>query len=96
MFTRKRTKRTVRGAHENPEYTAIVQSLSPHLNNDDHAKWWRKWQADQLEFQQSPFLRVVSFANEVSQAHGLDHKTRRKIRDSLCKSLLTGSKHTAA
>ncbi len=96
MFKRKRTARAIQGADENHEYTAIIQSLSPHLNAKDHAKWWKKWLADQAEFEQSPFLRVVSFTNEVCKAHGLDRKTRRGIRDSLCESLLINSNHTAA
>jgi hypothetical protein len=96
MFKRKRAKKAVRGVDENYEYKAIVASLSPHVSDKDHAKWWQKWQADQAKFEQSPFLRVVTFADEVCQAHGLDQKTRRQIRDSLCKSLLIDSNHTAA
>jgi hypothetical protein len=96
MFKRKRTKRAFPEADDNKEHRAIIQALSPHLEEKDHAKWWRKWQADQVEFEQSPFLRVVSFATDVCQAHGLDQKTRREIRDSLCKSLLTNRNHTAA
>ncbi len=96
MFIRKRAKRAVRGADENHEYTAIIRSLSPHINDKDHAKWWKKWQADEVKFEQSPFLRVVSFTNEVCKAYDLDKKTRREIRDSLCKSLLIDSNHTAA
>lgn len=96
MFKRKRTDRTVRETDENHEHTAIIQSLSPYLNDNDRAKWWREWQAAEAEFEQSPFLRVVSFANEVCRVHGLNQKIRRNIRDSLCKSLLINSNHTAA
>ncbi len=96
MFKRKRARRVISEDNADHEYSAVIQSLSPHLKDKDHAKWWDRWQADQMEFEQSPFLRVVSFTNEVCQAHGLDRKTRRRIRDSLCKSLLLNSNHDAA
>lgn len=96
MFKRKRANKAVQETNENHEHAAIIESLSPYLDDKDRAKWWQKWQADEAEFAQSPFLRVVSFANDVCHAHGLDQKTRRSIRDSLCNSLLINSSHTAA
>ncbi len=96
MFKRIRTKRTSPEGDNNSEYSAIVESLLPHLSASECTAWYKRWKAGQENYKDSPFLRVVTFTNDVCETHELGKTTRRAIRDALCKSLLLDRNHHAA
>ncbi len=96
MFKRIRAKKSSPEGADTQEFQAVMDSLMPHMTADECAEWYERWEAGASNYEDSPFLRVVTFTNEVCKARNLGKTARRAIRDKLCKSLLVDRKHHAA